>query len=157
MSSPAKKMNLSQAQAKTIPAAVKIAKPVIAMATPVERAEEIMCANEFMQMCSGNLKALAESGSTASRAARNMQTEILEICNAVFSEIADVSKEAVGCRTANDVIGLYDKAMREAIDRYFDRASRLSDIFFNCCDEAMEPLNERASAASKHIRKSLAA
>lgn len=111
---------------------------------------------EFLTICSENLKALAESGSIATRAAQNVNGEIADICSHSFSEAIEVSKDAFGCRTVNDITELHTKAMQRAIAHYFERVNRISDMLFNCCDETMEPFHERTAIASEQIRRALA-
>lgn len=113
-------------------------------------------AADFVSMCSDNLEALAESGNIASRGAHGLNSEIAEICNRSFSEISAVTKDAIACRTMNDFTELHTKAMNKAITHYFDRVNKISSLLFDCCDEALEPINERAATASKQIRKILA-
>lgn len=97
--------------------------------------------SEFMNMCSANLRALAESGSAASRSAWNINNEIMDICRSSFTEAANASREAL----SGGAPDRYGDAMKRAVDLYFERLGRLNGMLFDCCDEIMESFTEHAA------------
>ncbi len=113
-------------------------------------------ANECMKICSGNISAIVESGSAASQIFKQVQHEIMESCNRVFSDYAEISKKALACRTLKDLSELQSEAMQQVSDGYFDTTNKLFRVVFNSCTEALEPISERTAAASEQIRKAMA-
>lgn len=114
-------------------------------------------ANECMKICSGNIGAIVESGSAASHVFKQVQHEIMESCNRMFTDYADISKKALACRTLKDLSELQSEAMQQMSDSYFGTTNKLFQMIFDSCAEAFEPISKRTTAASEQIRKAMVA
>ncbi|MBV8939894.1 MAG: phasin family protein [Alphaproteobacteria bacterium] len=112
---------------------------------------------ELVSMARGNVDAYIECGNVTASAVKNISAELVESCNKAFSDYVDISKEAFNCRTINDVMDLNNRVFRQVIDRFFSDSSRLCNMAFESCTEAMEPINERMADASDQLCKALAA
>lgn len=114
-------------------------------------------ANECMKICSGNISAIVESGSVVPHVFKQVQHEMMESCNRIFSDYAEISKKALACRTLKDLSELQSEAMQQVSDSYFGTTNKLFQLVFDSCAEALEPISERTAAASDQIRKAMAA
>lgn len=114
-------------------------------------------ASKCMNICSGNISAIVESGSAASHAFRDVQHEMMECYNRIFSDYVEISKEAFACRTIKDMTELQSRAMQQVSDSHFDTTNKLFRMVFDSFSEALEPINERTAIASEQIRKAMTA
>ena len=114
-------------------------------------------ATEYANICSSNMDACVESGNITSRNMQNINHEIMQSWNRITSDMAKLSQEAAGCRNAKDRGNLLNKAAQQTFKNYLHEISKLSGLFLNNFNKAIEPLNERAAVASKQMSKLLAA
>jgi hypothetical protein len=112
---------------------------------------------ECMDICSGNLNVYAESGSKVSQIFQNISSEFIESCNRNFSDMAELSQQALACRTLKDVIELRSRSVQQVCNSYFNATNKLSGLLFDSCSEVLDSLNERTAMASKQLRKAMAA
>lgn len=104
-----------------------------------------------------NMDACIECSTVASSVAQDITTEISECCNRAFSDAVELSKDAFNCRTLNDILEWQSRAFRQTMDTAFSESNKLSNILFQSCTDALEPINERIAEASDQISKVLAA
>lgn len=114
-------------------------------------------AKDCVGMCSDNLCACIESGSKSTHALQNMNNEMMECCNRTFNDISELSKEALECRSMNDMVGIYNKIMDYTSDNYFKTANKMSEMFYDYCMLAYEPFIRNTVVATKSTPKVLAA
>jgi hypothetical protein len=114
-------------------------------------------ATEGMDICSDNMSAIVESGNVASRIFQETSNEIMESCNRALSVCTEISREAMVCRTINDLMELQNNAVQQICENYFTTANKLCEMFFDSCGEAMAPIAKRGNNASNQFRKALAA
>lgn len=154
------------AHTQTKPSVIRIAEPAEkAIEMGRENMETLMrgtdafnrVAGELADVCSDNITAYIESGTKVSRIFQNLGNEIMEAGNRTLSDCAEFSREALACRTVKDVVNLQNKMTQQILDNYFEETSKLSEMLFESCNEALEPLNEQTAVASEHIRKAMAA
>lgn len=112
---------------------------------------------EAMSIARGNVDACVESCNITANVAKDMGNEMAEAYNRAFSDCVEITKEAFNCRTINDMVELQNKAFRSFMDNYFAQSSRICNMVFECCTDAMEPINERVTEASEQMSKAMAA
>lgn len=118
-----------------------------------------MCTRVVTEMASiarENVDACIEAGTIGSNLAKEMGEEIAETCNKVFTDCVELSKEALACRTINDVMELQNRAFRQLMDHCFSQSSKLCGMAMEGCNEAMEPINERIASSSEQLCKAMA-
>ena len=113
-------------------------------------------ATEMVGISRENIDACIEAANITATACKDINAEIVECCNRAFSDSVDLSKEAFNCRTINDIVELQNKAFRQIIDTYFTQTNRLCSMALQCCTDTLEPINERAAAASEQLCRTLA-
>jgi hypothetical protein len=99
---------------------------------------------EVTEIGSRNIQAWNGFGGDATGVFRNISSEMMKNYQYSFSNCVEISHEAMGCRTAEDVANLQSKILQRAIEGYFDQSARLSKMLFEGCTKAMEPLNASA-------------
>ena len=114
-------------------------------------------AAECKNACSDHMGALAKSGNAASNLIQNFSTEIAKNHTRTVSDLAALSKEAFGCRTIDDMVGLYDKVLQCTWNPYLDVTNKLCSMWFDSYEDAREQLDERTATTSERIRKAMAA
>jgi hypothetical protein len=114
-------------------------------------------AGELADVCSGNLSACVESGSTATHFFHEVSNEVMETVNRAFSDYARFTREAFTCHTIADVLKLQSNLVQRRLESYLDEGSKFCDILFQGCEQMLEPLNERTAIASDQFRKAFAA
>lgn len=97
---------------------------------------------ECIAACSDNLCAYIESGSKTTHAFHNIGSEVMECCNRTFSDFTTISKEAIACRSMNDIVGLRNEVIQLTTDNYFRTINKLTSAFFNCCSQLFEPIGK---------------
>lgn len=112
---------------------------------------------EMVSICRDNMEACLEACNTTANVAGTMTSEISECCNRLFSDSIELSKEAFECRTVNDLVELQSKAMRQTLDTCFNETNKLCNMAFECCNDALEPINERVAEASEKLSKVMTA
>ncbi len=166
MAQQAKKTTHTHTQTQTKPSVIRIAEPAEkAIEMGRENMENLMrgtdafnrVAGDLAGVCSDNITACIESGTKVSRIFQNISNEIMESGNRSLSDFAEFSREVLACRTIKDMVALQSKASRQMLDNYFAEAGKLSEMLFENCNEALEPLNEQTAMAFEQIRKAMAA
>jgi hypothetical protein len=105
---------------------------------------------EGINICSGNISALVESGNAASRIFQETSNEIIESCNRTLSICTEISREAIVCRTINDVMELQNSVVQQIYENYFTTANKLYEMLFS-------PFIKRSASVSNQIPKTMAA
>ena len=108
-------------------------------------------------ICSGNMGAYAESGSHVYQVLQKMSGEIMESYHLAFTNLAELSRDALDCRTFEDMSQLQHKASKRGLEICFHEAGKLSNLMLNCSSKMLEPITERTATASSEIQKVLAA
>lgn len=87
-----------------------------------------------------NVEAAVECSSIAAGTAKEISSELAEAYNRCFSECVELSKEAFGCRTINDVADLQNKALRSMMDMWFTESSKICNMLSNAPARRLSPL-----------------
>lgn len=167
----------TKTQAKPSSAASKMSESVIRLVEPARKMQEktlemgrknveqmrgtadgiSRVATECRDVCSGNVDTLIEVGATASHNLQNISNEMKDTSNRVIQECTDLMKDAMACRTIDDMVAVQQKAVHQMSNNYFDITNKLYGVFFDSCSEAVGPLSDRSAAASKQIHKAMSA
>ncbi len=113
--------------------------------------------NEAVAISQDNMEACVESGNIAAEFSKTVGEEVFEFSNNLFAKNVELSKKVFACRTINDMFDLQSKVFKANIDGVFNEAAKISEMTFKMASKASEPLNERAAAASKRLRKAFSA
>jgi len=111
---------------------------------------------EAVTLSRDSVETCIECGNISASLAKDVSTELFESANQTFSDNIELSKEALNCRTFNDVFELQNRLVRSAIDNFFNQSVKLSGMMFEYTTEALEPINERVAEATDKINKVLA-
>ncbi len=114
-------------------------------------------AREYAGACSGALCAGVESGNATSKALREVSQQWMKSVDRAFSDNAAFFKEVLACRNLNDLSKWRENAWQKAMDRYFNEANALMEVWFDGCGKAFDPLQEHSVNASHQLRKAMAA
>lgn len=111
---------------------------------------------ESVSLSRENVEAAIECSNITASFAKDVSEQLAEYANDAFSSQMELSKEAFGCRTINDVVELQNKFVRNALDSFFGESLKISEKLFEYTTEALEPVNERIAQASEQLSKALA-
>lgn len=112
---------------------------------------------EGISICRDNMEALVECGNLTAAFAKDMSNEIVESSNQAFSDNMEMTKEFFACRTLNDMLDLQSRMFKNSMDNFFTQSINLSNMMFEYTNEALEPINERVTKASKKLNKAFSA
>ena len=111
---------------------------------------------EAVAMSRDGVETCVECSNIAASLAKDVSTELFESTNQAFSDNIELSKEALNCRTFNDVFELQNRLVRSTIDNFFNQSVKLSGMVFEYTTEALEPINERVAEATDKLSRVLA-
>lgn len=112
---------------------------------------------EMVALSRENIDALVESGNITADMAKTFSAEIFNYANEAFAHNVELSKEAFGCRTINDIFELQSKLVRANLDSIFNETAKFSNLFFEYAVEAAEPFAGRISETTGRLSKALSA
>jgi hypothetical protein len=113
--------------------------------------------HETIAISRDNVEACIECGNMTAALAKDVSNEVMESTNKAVSETMELSKDFFACRTFNDMFELQNKLMKHSIDNFFNQSVKLSGMFFEYANEALEPINERIADASEKFSKVMSA
>lgn len=113
--------------------------------------------HESIAISRDNMEACMECGNMTAALVKDVSNEVMESTNKAVSETMELSKDFFACRTFNDMFELQNKLMKHSIDNFFNQSVKLSGMFFEYANEALEPINERVAEASEKMSKVLSA
>lgn len=113
--------------------------------------------NEAMQIGQESIEVYVECGSIAADMSRTISDEVVSYANNLMAQNAELSRDAMSCRTINDVFDLQSKALRSNLDEFFHESARLSELMFEMASRLSEPLSEHVAGATERLSKTVAA
>lgn len=114
-------------------------------------------ASEAASLSRENAEALVECGNIAATVTKQLSSEVMGYLNKSFAQNVELSKQAFGCRTLNDMFDLQTKIVKSNLDAFFSESLKISEIAFQCASDISEPLNERLSESTERLSKVAAA
>lgn len=113
--------------------------------------------NEAAEISRENAEAIVECSNIAVNVSKQMSSELIGFANKAFAQNVELSKQALACRTINDVFDLQNRAMKSNLDSLFSESVKMSEMMFQCASEISEPLNERMAESADRLTKVAAA
>ena len=113
--------------------------------------------NEAAEISRENAEAMVECGNIAVNVSKQMSSELIGFANKSFAQNVELSKQALACRTINDIFDLQNRAMKSNLDALFNESVKMSELMFQCASDISEPLNERISESTDRLTKASAA
>jgi hypothetical protein len=113
--------------------------------------------SEAAELTRENAEAIVEVGNIAVNVSKQVSAELINYANSTFSQNVELSKQALNCRTLNDMFDLSSKIMKSNVDAAFNESIKVSELLFQCATDISEPLNERISESTERLTKVVAA
>jgi hypothetical protein len=110
---------------------------------------------EAVAVSRDNVETIIELGNLTASVSKDVSSEMLSYANQAFSDNLELSKEMFAVRTINDLVELNNKAVKHAIDGFFNQTMKLSTMAFEYSNEAFEPINERVAQTTDQLSKKL--
>lgn len=104
-----------------------------------------------------NAQAAVDVANVAVAVSKELSAEIVSYVNKVFSQNVELSKQALTCRTLNDLFDLSTRIMKTNLDGFFNESVKVSEMVFQCANDVSEPLNERVSHSTERLTKAITA
>jgi hypothetical protein len=114
-------------------------------------------AEEAAEVARENIEAAVEVSNVAVSVTKELMAEIIGYMNKQFTQNVELSKQALSCRTLNDMFDLSTRIMKCNLDAFFCESVKISEMLFQCATDVSEPLNERVSETTERMTKAMAA
>lgn len=112
---------------------------------------------EAAELTRENAQAAVEVANIAMALLKEIGAEAISYANKSFSQNVEISKEALTCRTLNDMFDLAGRLTKANLDSFFSQSVKFSEMLFQCANEVSEPLNERVSESAERLSKAIVA
>jgi hypothetical protein len=113
--------------------------------------------NEAAEISRENAEAIAACGNIAVNVSKQMGSELMGFANKSFADQVELSKQALACRTLNDMFDLQNRAVKTSLDAFFSESVKMSEMLFQCASDISEPLNDRILESTDRLTKASAA
>lgn len=114
-------------------------------------------ANEMMSLARENFQVMIDVTNIAVSVSKELGAEWVSYLNRSFAQNTELSKQALTCRTLNDLFDLGARVMKSNLDAFFTESVKMSEKLFQCATDVSEPLNERMSETTERMTKAMAA
>lgn len=114
-------------------------------------------AAETTELSQENIQAMTEVCNVAVAVCKELMAEMISYCNKQFSQNVELSKQALSCRTLNDMFDLATRITKANLDAFFSESVKISEMLFQCGTDISEPLNERMSETTERLTKAISA
>ena len=111
---------------------------------------------EMMAVSQENIAVLTDVCNIAVSVNKELVAEIISYCNRQFAQNVELSKQALSCRTLNDMFDLNTRIMKSNLDAFFSESVKISEMVFQCATDVSEPLNECISDSTERLTKVIA-
>jgi hypothetical protein len=108
-------------------------------------------------LCSREINTLAKSGTIGNEAMRMLGKIIMQGYVVSFAHTTEFVRDALKCGSIDDLNALQADYTHRVANDYFNEATKLCELLFNSYQEALEPLNECMTLATKQGHKLIAA
>lgn len=124
------------------------------LAKSVDVASKSACEIAGISRCT--METLVECSNLSASFAKDLSSEIFEYANKGFSNNLEISKEFFSCRSITEMAELQNKIIKNSMSDFLNEAGKITGMFFEYSQEALEPINERISEASEQMVKTIA-
>lgn len=118
-------------------------------------ADATRVANQGLEMGSQAIEAYVEAGRQAANALGDVNRAATDAYNRSLADFEELSRQALNCRTAQDLIELQSLAIQKMQDNFND-ATKVYTLYFNAFAKSAQPITttaaefrDRAQAAAK--------
>jgi hypothetical protein len=114
-------------------------------------------AEEMMALVRENGETLVEVSNMAVSVSKELMAEIISYMNRQFAQNVELNKQALACRTLNDMFDLATRITKSNLDAFFSESVKISEMLFQCATDVSEPLNERVSETNERLSRAFSA
>ena len=111
---------------------------------------------EAMEVSRDNLEALTEILNLATTVSKELAADMISYLNKQFAQNVELSKQALTCRTLNDMFDLSTRITKSNLDGFFSQSVKVSEMVFQCATDVSEPINDRISESTSRLSKVMA-
>lgn len=111
---------------------------------------------EAMEVSRENLEALTEILNMTTTVSKELAAEMVSYLNKQFAQNVELSKQALTCRTLNDMFDLATRITKSNLDGFFSQSVKISEMIFQCATDVSEPINDRISESTSRLSKVMA-
>ena len=112
---------------------------------------------EAMEAARESIAVLTNVCNIAASVSKELASEMVSYINKQFAQNVDLSKQALTCRTLNDMFDLSTRMSKANLDAFFSQSVKVSEMVFECATEISEPLNECAAKTNARMMKAMQA
>jgi hypothetical protein len=112
---------------------------------------------EAMEALREIIQTLTEVCNLASGVSKELAAEMINYLNKQFAQNVELSKQALTCRTLNDMFDLSTRITKSNLDAFFSQSVKMSEMLFQCATDVSEPLNDCVSQTSERMAKAMQA
>ncbi len=110
-------------------------------------------AGDVYELIRENIEALVACANIAANLSKQLAAHSVAFSNKSFSQQVELSKQALSCRTLNDVFDLSSKTAKTFFDNFFSEMISVSELVFQTASDISEPLNERFNESAERVSK----
>lgn len=110
-------------------------------------------ANESFDLIRENIEAMVACANIAANMSKQLAAHTVSYSNRSFSQHVELSKQALACRTLNDLFDLSSKYAKTFFDNFFSESIAISELVFQGASDISEPLNERINESAERVNK----
>ena len=110
-------------------------------------------ANEAFELIRENIEAMVACANIAANLSKQLAAHSVAYSNRSFSQHVELSKQALACRTLNDLFDLSSKYAKTFFDSFFSESIAISELVFQGASDISEPLNERINESADRVNK----
>ncbi|MBX9726154.1 MAG: phasin family protein [Rickettsiales bacterium] len=111
---------------------------------------------EAMEVSRDNLEAATEVLNLATSVSKELAADMINFMNKQFAQNVELSKQALTCRTLNDMFDLSTRITKSNLDGFFSQSVKVSEMIFQCATDVSEPINDRISESTARLSKVMA-
>lgn len=112
---------------------------------------------DLQELGKGNVEALIESGTIATRGAEDLGREVTAYAQSTFDRSISTGKAILTAKSVKEVIDLQAEFAKSSMDGFLSEASRIQELTSSVTNAAMAPLNARLNVAVETFTKPIAA
>jgi len=106
-------------------------------------------ANRFGQQ---NVEAMVASGKAVAKAAEEMNAEIIAFSKKSYEDGVAAAKGMTAVKSASELFEMQTELAKSAFEGFVAQATRLNEMYTSAAKTAIEPLNERFTAAAGVVK-----
>jgi hypothetical protein len=101
-------------------------------------------------------QSLGDTLNLATSVSKELAADTINYLNKQFGQNVELSKQALTCRTLNDMFDLATRITKANLDGFFSQSVKISEMVFQCATDVSEPINDRISESASRLSKVMA-